>query len=123
MVTDPSFGLTPVIVGALGESPKVNAFVLVTDPALVVIVKSLVPPSTELGLVNSSVVPESLSTQLETLIGPRDTPVTPTRKLPLTLTVAPPVFGIIDLSVLVRVGFCTRDADQVSVTTSLAKLS
>jgi hypothetical protein len=49
--------------GALGESPNVKAFVFVTVPAPVVIARSAVPPSTELGLVNSRVVPESLSTQ------------------------------------------------------------
>jgi hypothetical protein len=35
---------------------------------------------------------------------PTDIPVTPTKKLPLTLTVAPPVLGINVLSVLVADG-------------------
>jgi hypothetical protein len=85
--------------GALGESPNVKAFVFVTVPAPVVIARSAVPPSAELGLVNSRVVPESLSTQFGTLTEPTVTPVTPTKKLPFTFTTAPPVLGTIDLSV------------------------
>ena len=119
-VIDLSPGLRPVIVGALGESPNVSAFGIVVAPALVVTVKLLVPPVMELGLVKVRVVPESDSVQLATAFEPTEIPVTPTRKLPLTVTEAPPVLGINVLSVLVAVGVCTSEADHVSVTVAEA---
>jgi hypothetical protein len=100
----PSPGLRPVTVGALGESPKVSAPLIVDVPALVVTETSTVPPEGEAGLVNIRVLPELDSAQLFTGITPTDIPVTPTKKLPFTVTDAPPVLGIKDLSVLVADG-------------------
>jgi hypothetical protein len=112
-----------VIEGALGESPKVSALGIVVVPAFVVIDRSTAPPVIELGLVKVRLVPESVSFQDDTAIEPTETAETPTKKLPFTLTVAPPVFGITLLSVLVAVGVCTNEADQASVTVLLASSS
>jgi hypothetical protein len=93
-----------VTVGALGESPKVSALESETVPAFVVTVTLFVPPTNELGLVNVRLVPASDSDHSVTGEEPTDIAVTPTKKLPLIRTVAPPVFGIEDLSVLVTEG-------------------
>lgn len=103
-VIDWSPGLSPVIDGALGESPKVRALEIVAAPALVVTVKLFVPAVGEIGLVNVRLVPELDSVQSETLMDPIDIAVTPTKKLPLIVTVAPPVLGTRVLSVLLATG-------------------
>ena len=103
-VTDSSFGLSPVTDGALGESPKVSALVIVAEPAVVWTVTSTDPPVLELGLTKVSVVPSLLSVQLDTEATPTVTPVTPTRKEPFSVTFAPPVFGIRALLVLIATG-------------------
>jgi hypothetical protein len=105
IVTELSCALTPVTEGAPGESPKVRALFSVTAPALVVTVTPTVPPTGADGLVKVKVVPSALSFQDETAVAPTEIPVTPTKKEPLIVTVAPPVFGIWERSTLDSEGF------------------
>jgi len=116
MVTSLFEGLSPVIVGALGESPYVKALFKVADPADVFTVTPTFPPESDAGLMNFKDVPAGLSVQLVTWIPPTEMPVTPTKNEPLIVVVAPPLFGIKDLSALEIAGFCTRELAHVSVT-------
>jgi hypothetical protein len=123
IVTLLSDGLIPVIVGALGESPKVKAFANVADPAEVVTVTSTTPPAAEAGLTNVRDVPSVLSVQLVTELEPTLRAVTPTRNDPLSVIGAPPVFGTSDLLVWVIDADCLKDSSQASVTESLVEES
>ena len=118
-----SDGLIPVIVGALGESPKVKALLNVADPEDVVTVTSTAPVLEEAGLTNERDVPSELSVQLVTELGPTDRAVTPTRKDPLRVTAAPPILGIRDLLVWVIEADCLNDGAQVSVRLEFANSS
>jgi hypothetical protein len=104
--------------GAPGESPKEIALFRSAVPALVVTLMFTVPPVDELGLVNERLVPSGLSAQVETVLSPTVTPVTPTRNEPLKVTDAPPVFGIRDRSAREIDGVWVSAAAHVSVTTS-----
>jgi len=106
--TEPSVVLTPEIVGALGESPKVSEDGRVAVPPEVDTVTSTVPPVIVDGLIKLSVVPSVLSVQLVTVFAPTVIAETPTRKLPFKVTVAPPVFGIVVLFDLAMEGDCTK---------------
>ena len=117
-VTAPSVGLNPEMTGAPGESPKEIELFRIAVPALVVTLMFTVPPVDELGLVNERLVPSGLSAQVETVLSPTVTPVTPTRNEPLKVTDAPPVFGISDRSAREIDGDWVRAAAHVSVTTS-----
>jgi hypothetical protein len=83
----------------------VKASGILAVPEDVVTVTSITPPAVDAGLRNERLVPSSLSVQDGTWFEPTATEVTPTRKDPVSVTAAPPVFGI---SVLF---FCKIEAD------------
>jgi hypothetical protein len=53
----------------------------------------------EAEVTNDKLVPSALSSQVGTELEPTKTDLTPTKKDPFTVTVAPPVFGMIARSV------------------------